>query len=74
MRIELQPDFCRLGSSLSTVDFNGDGHEDLVIGNPFYLPTDNQTGVVTVLVSKDTYKGKSNPTHPQPHSIRDPIK
>ncbi|XP_078318520.1 phosphatidylinositol-glycan-specific phospholipase D-like isoform X1 [Crassostrea virginica] len=63
--ISCQPEFCRLGSSLSTVDFNGDGHEDLVIGNPFYLPTDNQTGVVTVLVSKDTYKAQENLTFEQ---------
>lgn len=39
------------------VDVNGDDQDDLVIGEQYYRPTDNQTGVVTALYSRRTYKG-----------------
>lgn len=52
-----QPDLCRLGTSLGVVDVDGDGHDDLVISDQYYGPTDNQTGVVTALLSRGTYKG-----------------
>lgn len=52
-----QPDLCRLGTSLGVVDVDGDGHDDLVISDQYYGPTNNQTGVVTALLSRGTYKG-----------------
>jgi hypothetical protein len=48
---------CRLGTSLGVDDVNGDGHADLLIGNPYYSPTASQTGVVTALVSSQVYRG-----------------
>ncbi|XP_048759928.1 phosphatidylinositol-glycan-specific phospholipase D-like isoform X2 [Ostrea edulis] len=58
--ISCQSDMCRLGSSLGVDDVNGDGHPDILIGNPFYSPTDNQTGVVTALMSSQAYRDQEN--------------
>ncbi|XP_061167828.1 phosphatidylinositol-glycan-specific phospholipase D-like [Saccostrea echinata] len=60
--VSCKSDFCRLRTSLSVDDVNGDGHVDLIIGNPFYSPTDSQTGIVTALMSSQAYRGQENVT------------
>lgn len=60
--VSCQSDLCRLGTSLGVVDVNGDDQDDLVIGEQYYRPTDNQTGVVTALYSRRTYKEQENVT------------
>ncbi|XP_052686542.1 phosphatidylinositol-glycan-specific phospholipase D-like [Crassostrea angulata] len=60
--VSCQPDLCRLGTSLGVVDVDGDGHDDLVISDQYYGPTDHQTGVVTALLSRGTYKEQENVT------------
>ncbi|XP_061168145.1 phosphatidylinositol-glycan-specific phospholipase D-like [Saccostrea echinata] len=50
--ITCQLQFCNLGSSMTSIDINNDGKDDLLIGSPFASVKNlTQNGMVTVLLS-----------------------
>ncbi|KAK3086170.1 hypothetical protein FSP39_014629 [Pinctada imbricata] len=57
--VTCQTKYCNLGYSLSTADVTGDGHEDLVIGSPYWSKnsTFTQSGFIAALPSNKTYSG-----------------
>lgn len=47
--------FCNLGSSMTSLDINNDGKDDLVIGSPFASVKNlTQNGMVTALLSSNS--------------------
>lgn len=52
--------YCNFGRSLSTGDFNYDGHPDLLIGSP-YAPASGhpQAGMVSILYAGLNYQSES---------------
>ena len=56
-----QSKYCNLGYSLSAADVTGDGHDDLIIGSPYWSRSKDmaQNGFITALPSDKTYAGKA---------------
>lgn len=52
--------YCNLGYTLAVADINFDGHDDVLIGTPFYQQPYPQTGVVTALASSSSLTGMKN--------------
>lgn len=53
--ITCQMQFCNLGSSMTSLDINNDGKDDLVIGSPFASVKNlTQNGMVTALLSSNS--------------------
>ncbi|XP_052090301.1 phosphatidylinositol-glycan-specific phospholipase D-like [Mytilus californianus] len=52
--ITCQSQYCNLGYNLESGDIDGDGHDDLIFGLPFYTDKYNQSGLVAAMMaSKD---------------------
>ncbi|PVD23836.1 hypothetical protein C0Q70_17110 [Pomacea canaliculata] len=57
MTVWCEEKFCTLGTSLSTLDFNGDGYPDLLVSSSFSGHKGDQRGLVAVLLSNKKYIG-----------------
>ncbi|VDI05751.1 glycosylphosphatidylinositol phospholipase D [Mytilus galloprovincialis] len=49
--ITCQSQYCNLGYNLESGDIDGDGHDDLIMGLPFYTDEYNQSGLVAAMMS-----------------------
>ncbi|XP_021363749.1 phosphatidylinositol-glycan-specific phospholipase D-like isoform X2 [Mizuhopecten yessoensis] len=53
--ITCQSQYCNLGFTMTTGDINKDGHDDLLLGTPYYQMVANQSGIVSALPSSKAY-------------------
>ncbi|CAG2227356.1 GPLD1 [Mytilus edulis] len=57
--ITCQSQYCNLGYNLESGDIDGDGHDDLIMGLPFYTDEYNQSGLVAAMMSSKDVPGYS---------------
>lgn len=58
----LKSQYCNLGYNLESGDIDGDGHDDLIMGLPFYTDEYNQSGLVAAMMSSKDVPGNKRLT------------